>query len=146
MQKFFPSKGLVVWRKDVPVLYQINEYIEELGENFDSIMDNYFETFKEKMQNRYSMPKKLVEDYKDDIYFMVHDEKVYIQAVRPRVAWVKPLEYEVNINDTKYIIEALLNDPVDPKLPYFGTYEEAKARIELEIKLPQVVDKGKKRI
>ena len=25
--KFFPSKGTVVWRKDVPVPYQINEYI-----------------------------------------------------------------------------------------------------------------------
>ena len=35
---------------------------------------------------------------------------------------------------------------MDPKAPYFGTYEEAKARIELEIKLPQVVVKRRKRI
>lgn len=38
-QKFFPSKGTIVWRKDVPVLYQINEYISKMGENFVSIMD-----------------------------------------------------------------------------------------------------------
>ena len=45
--------------------------------------------------------------------------------------WVKPLQYEVNINETKDIIEALVNEPIDPKSPYFGTHEEAKARIEL---------------
>jgi hypothetical protein len=49
-----------------------------MGENIDSIMENYFETFKEKMQNRYRIPMKLVEDYKDDIHFMVDCEKVYI--------------------------------------------------------------------
>ena len=31
------------------------------------------------------------------------------------------------------MIEALLNEPVDPKATYFGTYEEAKVRIKLEI-------------
>lgn len=85
VQNFFPSKGMVVWRKDTPILYQINEFITEMGENFDSIMDNYFETFKEKMNNRFKIPKKLVKDYKDDVCFMVDSDKVYIQAVRPKV-------------------------------------------------------------
>lgn len=117
-----------------------------MGENFKSIMDNYFETFKEKMNNRYRIHKKLFEEYKDDIHFMVECDKIYIQAVRPKVVWVKPLEYEVNIDDTKDIIEALLHEPVDPKAIYFSTYYEAKARIELEIKLPQVINKGRKRV
>ena len=30
VQKFFPSKGMVEWRKDVPVLYKINEYIAKM--------------------------------------------------------------------------------------------------------------------
>jgi hypothetical protein len=30
VQKFFPSKGEVVWRKDVPILYKINEFIAEM--------------------------------------------------------------------------------------------------------------------
>ena len=63
VQKFFPSKGMIVWRKDVLVLYQINEYISEMGENVVSIMDNYFEVFKEKINNRIHIPRKLVEDY-----------------------------------------------------------------------------------
>ena len=62
------------------------------------------------------------------------------------MVWVKPLSYEVDIDDTKDIIEALLNKLVDPKATYFGTYDEAKERIELEIKLRQAIKKGKKRI
>ena len=77
---------------------------------------------------------------------MVDSDKVYIQAVRPRTIWVKRLGYEVNIDETKDIIKALINEHVDPKATYFDTYDKAKARIELEVKLPQVVNKGKKRI
>ena len=67
---------------------------------------------------------------------MVDSNKVYIHPIRPRIAWVKPLGYEVNIDEKKDTIEVLVNEPVDPKVSYFGTYDEAKARIELEIKLP----------
>ena len=56
VQKFFPSKSMVEWRKDVPALYQINEYIAERGENFESIMASYFDTYKEKMNNRFRIP------------------------------------------------------------------------------------------
>ena len=65
MQKNFPSKGFVVWRSDTPILYQINEFIVEMGEKFERVMDNYFEVFKEKMNNTFWIPPKLVEDYKE---------------------------------------------------------------------------------
>ena len=146
VQKFFPSKGTVEWRKDVPILYQINEYIAKMWENFDSIVDSYFDTFKEKMNNRFRILEKLVDNYQDDVCFMVDCDNIYIQVVRLRTIWVKPLGYEVNIDETKDIIEALINESINPKDAYFGTYEEAKAKIELEIKLPHVVKKGKKRI
>ena len=42
----------------------------------------------------------------------------------------------MNTNEANEIIEALINEPIDPKAPHFGTYDEAKARIELAIKLP----------
>ena len=117
-----------------------------MGENFVSIMDNYFDVFKEKMNNRFRIPRKFVEDYKDEIFFMVDNDKVYIQAVIPRIIWVKPLPYEVNIDEEKDIIEAFINELVDPKAPHFGTYNEANARIDITIKLPQAVSKCKKRI
>ena len=63
---FFPSNGIVVWRKDVAILYQINEYIAEMGENYVSIMDNYFVSFKDKIDKRFRIPKKLVDDYEYD--------------------------------------------------------------------------------
>ena len=50
VQTFFPFKGTIEWRKDVLVLFQINEYIAKMGESFDSIMDSYFETFKKKLK------------------------------------------------------------------------------------------------
>ena len=49
-----------------------------MGENFVSIIDNYFEVFKENMNNRFSISNKLVEDYKDDVFFMVDSDRVYI--------------------------------------------------------------------
>ena len=79
VQQFLPSKGTIVWRKDVPILYQINEYITKMGEIFDSNMDNYFENFKENMKNRFTNLKNIVEDYKDYICFMVGYGKVYIR-------------------------------------------------------------------
>lgn len=109
-------------------------------------MDNYFKIFKEKMNNKFRIPEQLVEDYKDDVCFMVDSDRVYIQAVRPRIMWVKPLPYEVNIDETKEIIEALVNELVDPKVPIFGTYDEAKTRIELQIKIPLAINRGKKKV
>ena len=109
-------------------------------------MDNYFEVFKEKMNKKFRIPPKLIEDYKDDICFMVDCERVYIQAVILRIAWVKPLPYEINIDEARDIIEALVNELANPNLPTFGTYDEAKKRIELSIKIPQAISRGKKRV
>ena len=60
------------------MLYQINEFIAEMGDNFKSIMDTYFEAFKERMKFRFRIPKQLVEEYEEDIYFLVDCDKVYI--------------------------------------------------------------------
>lgn len=61
-QDLFPSKGIVVWEKDRPVLYQINDFITELGDNFANILGAYFDKFKEKMENGFRIPKTLVEE------------------------------------------------------------------------------------
>ena len=58
---------------------------------------------------------------------------------------VRPLGYEVNIDDTKDIIEALVNELVDLKAPYFRTYEEEKTIISLEIKILQALKRGRKK-
>ncbi|GLJ11508.1 hypothetical protein SUGI_0169290 [Cryptomeria japonica] len=67
------------------------------------------------------------------------------KAAIPRVAWVKPLPYEINIDEARDIIEALINEPAIPNTPVFGTYDEAKARIELENKLPKATTSTKRK-
>ncbi|GLJ18473.1 hypothetical protein SUGI_0327590 [Cryptomeria japonica] len=43
------------------------------------------------------------------------------------------------------MIEALINEPAIPNTPAFDTYDEAKARIELEIKLPKAITSTKRK-
>ena len=62
------------------------------------------------------------------------------------MAWVKPLPYEVNIDEARDFIVTLLKEPIDAEASYFGTYNEAKDRIEAGIKIPQILKRGKKRI
>ena len=39
----------MAWKKDIPIVYQINKSIADMEDNFESIMDAYFETFREIM-------------------------------------------------------------------------------------------------
>ncbi|GLJ33578.1 hypothetical protein SUGI_0675160 [Cryptomeria japonica] len=71
--------------------------------------------------------------------------RILSKAAIPRVAWVKPLPYEINIDEARDIIEALINEPAIPNTPAFGTYDEAKARIELKIKLPKAITSTKRK-
>ncbi|GLJ12321.1 hypothetical protein SUGI_0188670 [Cryptomeria japonica] len=48
-------------------------------------------------------------------------------------------------DEARDIIEALINEPAIPNTPAFGTYDEAKARIELEIKLPKATTSTKRK-
>ena len=77
---------------------------------------------------------------------MVDCDRVYIQEILSRVAWVKPLPYEINIDEARDIIKPPINELVNPNLPAFGSYDEAKKRIELSIKIPQAIGRGKKRV
>lgn len=46
VQKNFPTFGIVAWKINRSVVVQIGEFIEKLGENFESFMTRYFENFK----------------------------------------------------------------------------------------------------
>ena len=46
MQNTFPTFGKVEWKVNRPIVVQIGEFIEQLGDNFESIMTSYFEDFK----------------------------------------------------------------------------------------------------
>ena len=75
----FSSFGKVDWKTNRSVMVQINDYIEQLGDNFESIMTSYFEDFKKKMEGRMRILVFLVEKHKNDICFLVDIDFTYIQ-------------------------------------------------------------------
>ena len=50
VQNEFPSFGKVRWKKNRSIAIQVNEYIEQVGENFETTMTSYFEDFKKSMK------------------------------------------------------------------------------------------------
>ena len=78
VQNEFPSFGTVEWKTNRSVMVQINDFIEQLGDNFESIMTSYFEDFKKTMKGRMRIPLFLVEKHEKDICFFVDIYFTYI--------------------------------------------------------------------
>lgn len=69
-----------------------------------------------------------------------------IKAVEPRTAWLAPMGYELDIDRASRSIKALLVEPKDPNATRFGTCEEAKLRIKMDLVRVKVSRKSKKMI
>ena len=95
-----PSIGKVNWNQDKTIIEQINRFIAQMGENFDAQMTSYFEDFKKSMKQRMRIPVSLVEEYVNDICFLVDIDYSYAQAVIPRVRWLRPLVYELDVDQS----------------------------------------------
>ena len=61
-------------------------------------MTSYFENFKHSMKKRLRIPISLVEKHYDDIFFLVDVDYTFVQAAIPRVRWLRPLGYEINVD------------------------------------------------
>ena len=79
-----------------------------MRDNFEAFMDNYFDEFKIKMKNRMRNPKLVVDKYYDEICFIMDTDFVYAQVVIPRVVWLRPMPYEVNVDDILTTMTGLL--------------------------------------
>ena len=78
IQNTFPSFGTIGWKTNRSIVVQINEFIEQLGENFESLMTSYFEDFKKSMKERMRIPVSLVEKNYNDVCFLVDvDYNIY---------------------------------------------------------------------
>lgn len=144
IQKCFPTHGGVILDKKRPITIQISKFIGQIGDSFNGVMDNYFVEFKKKMRKRSRVPVSLVEKYNKDICFLVDIDFTYAQEDFPRVSWLMPLPYEVNINEAIAAITTLLADEIDSKTPYFGTYEEAKSKTTMGLMATTLERKRKK--
>ena len=91
-----------------------------MGDNFDSILTSYFEEFKKVMKGRMRVPVSLVEKHVHDISFLVYVDYTYIQAIFPRVRWLRPLPYEIDIDVASAAITTLLLKNLIRKQPILG--------------------------
>lgn len=108
VMKEFPSIGKVRWDPDQTIVSQINEFIKQMRDKFDAQMKIYFEDFKKSMKKRMRVPVSLVEQHEKDISFLVDIDCTYIQATIPRVRWLRPLGYELDVDQALVAITALL--------------------------------------
>ena len=60
---------------------------------------------------------------------MVDIDFTYVQAIIPRVRWLRPLGYELDIDQASAAIIALLAEEVDKNAKAFGTYDTVKSRV-----------------
>ena len=135
----FPSIGKVNWNSNKFAITQINEYIEQMGDNFEAQMTSYFEDFKKSMKQRMRISISLVEQHVNDIFFLVDIDYTYIQAVVPRLRWLRPLGYELDVDQASAAITALLAEDIDKATKPFGTYDVVKSRVEIDLKTTSIV-------
>ena len=62
---------------------------------------------------------------------MVDIDYTYIQVTIPRIRWLRPLGYEINIDETSGAIIALLVEEIDKSAKPFGTYDVVRSKVEI---------------
>ena len=117
-----------------------------MGENFDTLMTSYFEDFKKSMKQRSRIPTSLVEKNTNDICFLVDIDFTYIQVVIPRVRWLRPFGYKINIDEASVVTTRLLTKEADKNAPHFGTYDVVRYKIIMELKTASILKKKDKLI
>ena len=96
------------------------------------------------MKQRLRILASLVEKHVNEVCFLVDIDYTYIQAAIPRVRWMRPLGYEVNIDEASATITTLLAEEIDKSAPHFGTYNVVKSKVDMEMKTSSTLKKKEK--
>lgn len=107
-------------------------------------MTSYFEDFKKYLKQRLRILVSLVDKNYNDVFFLVDVGHTYVQAAIPRVKWIKPLPYGINVDEALSAITTLLVEDIDKSSTSFGNYEEAKSRITMELKIASMIRRKNK--
>ena len=62
----------------------------------------------------------------------------------PRVRWLRPLGYEVNVDQASVAITTLLFEEIDKEAKHFGTYDIVKLRVDIDLKIASSLRKKHK--
>ena len=115
-----------------------------MGVNFEAQMTSYFDDFKKTMKKGLRIPISLVEQHVNDLFFLVDIDYTYIQTTIPRIRWLRPLGYEIKIDEATTTITALLAEKIDKNTKPFGTYDIVKSKVEMELKTTSVIKRKDK--
>ena len=74
-------------------------------------------------------------------FFLVDVDYTFVQVATPRVRWIRPLGYEINVDEAFAVIIALLAKEIDKSTKEFGNYEMAKSKITMELKITSIIKK-----
>ena len=83
----------------------------------------------------------LVEKHVNDVFFLVDIDYTYIWAVIPTIRWLRPLGYEINIDEASTTIIAFLVEEIDKSAPHFGTYDVVRSKVDMELKTASSIRK-----
>ena len=86
----------------------------------------------------------MVEKHVNDVCFLVDIDYTYIESPIPRVRWLRPLGYEINIDEASTTIIALLVEEIDKSSPHFGTYDVVRSMVDMELKTASTLKKKDK--
>lgn len=92
------------------------------------------------------IPKSFVDHYYDHICFMVDTNYTYAQDVMPRVAWFRPMQYEVNVYEVFSKVTTLVLEAIEKDTESNNTYEIAKIKMLTQTKFQKMDRKRKKMI
>ena len=70
------------------------------------------------------IPVSLVEKHVNDICFLVDIDFTYIQVAIPRVRWLRPLGYEINVDEASITITTLLSEEIDKEHMILSSLEQ----------------------
>ena len=88
----------------------------------------------------------LVEKHLNDNFSLVDIDFTYIQATIPRFRWLRPLGYEINVDEASVAITTLLLEEMDKEAKPFGTYDIIKSRVEIDLKIASTMKKKEKMV
>ena len=115
-----------------------------MGDNFEAQMTSYFEDFKKSMKQRVRILVSLVEKHINDICFLVDIDHTYIEVKIPRVRWLRPLGYELDMHEALATIIALLAEDIERTEKPFATYDVVKFKVEMELKIASMIKRKEK--
>ena len=134
VMKEFPFVGKVNWNQDRTIIEQINGFIAKMGKNFDVEITSYFEDVKQSMKQRMRIPVSLVEEHVKEFFFLVDIDYTYIQVVIPIVRWLRPLGYELDVDQASTTITTFLVEDIDKITKHFGTHDVFKSKVVRDLK------------